>query len=326
MTDDYFEQLERELEEKYADSYKADKVENEEKKSEAGKEIIERRSHERTIRIPKKTKRSGTMIPILFALFIIYAFARFKDRTGKDFIPELIAAKLVDKQQYQNGTGNINDRVYLSQDMTKVTIYYDDGKKSKIYDFSEEARNYYTQILENNTFPSKNAQAIVICALMTLNKFIKYVYGGGSCQMDIKGKSYDCSAWTSEAFYLATGRMPKRVDTVTLKNGGEQISVDKCQPGDLMIKTGKGGSGDHVQISLGYIMFEGKKQRCVIHCSSGKGVNVKADSGYPICVRHNLCKDDKVLLSKGDKGKTEFDGSDSDEYLIVRNNNLGEER
>lgn len=187
----------------------------------------------------------------------------------------------------ENGTGNINDRVYLSDDMKIVTIYYENesGEKcKKDYEFSEDAQDIYKQIINNNEFYSKNAQAGVICALMTLNKGIKYQYDSGKCGMDIS-KTYDCSHYIDEVSYLATGDNLGFGSTATLLTKGNEISEDSCKPGDIKLKRKDAhGKLNHVVMPIGEL-DDGKKY--IIDCSSGNGVTVRLDNNYPICIRLN---------------------------------------
>ena len=263
------------------------KVENKKRDEERGYTQRERKIIKVPIYIPTDMKqKKGVSLRIIFLAVTLGLGIAIYSKTGEFDLELPSVNELIGNEQNINKTGNINDRVYLSKDMKTVTIRYEDssGKEcKKEYEFSEEARDYYTQICNNNEFYSKNAQAGVICALMMLNKGINYKYGGGECGMKLS-TTYDCSKYVDEVSYLATGDNLGSGTTKTLRSKGKEISEDDCMPGDIREKTKYAdGTANHVVIYLGKL-DDGKKY--IIDCSSS-GVTVRTRNDLPVCYRLN---------------------------------------
>ena len=261
------------------------KVENKKRDEERAYPQRERKIIKAPIYIPTDMKqKKGVTLPIILLAVTLGLGSAIYSKTGEFDLELPSVNELIGNEQNINKTGNINDRVYLSKDMKTVTIRYEDssGKEcKKEYEFSEEARDYYTQICNNNEFYSKNAQAGVICALMMLNKGINYKYGGGICRME-PTKTYDCSKYVDEVSYLATGDNLGSGTTETLRSKGKEISEDDCMPGDIREKRKDAdGKANHVVIYLG--KFDDGKWY-IIDCSS-PGVTVRTRNDVPICIR-----------------------------------------
>lgn len=254
------------------------------------------------IRTESKNEERGISFPLIasFALLLGCAVI-FKNNVDELDIKVPFVHELIENKQNTNKTGNINDRVYLSKDMETVTIHYEDssGKEcKKEYEFSEEARDYYTQICNNNEFYSKNAQAVVICALMMLNKGIEYKYGGGKCRIE-PTTTYDCSKYVDEALLLATGDDLESGDTETLRNKGKEISEDDCMPGDIRQKRNdKDGIYNHVVIYLG--KFDDGKWY-IIECTRSKGVAVGTRDDVPVCIRLDRLNTNEIKKTINDR-------------------------
>ena len=292
------------------------------------------------IKRPKQEEKGG-ILPLILILVFLAACARYHERTGNDFIYQVVSNRLLNKQNI-NETGKINDRVYLSPDMTKVTIRYDNGKKTKTFDFSENARYYYKQIRKYNTFGSKdkNRVAFLISLLMMYDmpdQNIVYKLGGGSDQYNIDISTYnDCARYVGDALWYATGiTLPNSnnkifrtvTGTILSENNGKRISPENCRPGDCKLKnTIPSGGNNHVVVDIGKVEYEGKLQDCIIECSSTKGgVTIRPNTNYPIAVRLNCIENNTVLLSENVEQTTLYN-FDTNEVLICKKDIGGEEK